>query len=203
MGTEEKRAVSETILAEQAGRAGTPPGLREPYESARSLRDFVESAEVNVELWRSLTRRAVAPEDLVVRAQALPPRRLLVLLEDWCGDAVNTIPALAALVDAVPQLALRVLGRDANPDLMDAHLTGTSRSIPVVMVLDEDYVERGWWGPRPTELQRWALSSEARAMDTSERYKEVRRWYARDRGRTTLLEVIELLERSVARAHAA
>ena len=190
-------------VAEQTGQAGTPPGLRERYESARSLRDFVESAEVNAELWRSLTRRAVAPEDLVARARALPPRRLLVLLEDWCGDAVNTIPMLAALVDAVPQLELRVLERDANPDLMDAHLTGTSRSIPVVIVLDENFIERGWWGPRPAELQRWVLSPEAHAMDAGERYKEVRRWYARDRGRTTLLEVIELLERSVARAHAA
>ena len=195
--------MTDTTFAEQTGRVGTPPGLRERYESARSLREFIESAEVNAELWRSLTGRATAPEDLVARARARPPRRLLVLLEDWCGDAVNTIPALAALVDAMPQLELRVLARDANPDLTDAHLTGTSRSIPVVMVLDEEYVERGWWGPRPTELQRWMLSPEARAMDAADRYREVRRWYARDRGRTTLLEVIELLERSVEKAQAA
>ena len=195
--------MTDIMVAERAGQAGNPPGLRERYESARSLHAFVESAEVNAELWRSLTRRAVAPEDLVARAQVLPRRRLLAILADWCGDAVNTVPALAALVDAVPQLELRVLERDTNPDLMVAHLTGTSRSIPVVMVLDEDYVERGWWGPRPAELQRWALSPEARAMDAGERYKAVRRWYARDRGRTTLLEVLELLERSVARAHAA
>jgi hypothetical protein len=195
--------MTNNILAEETGRTGPPPGLRERYESARSLREFVESAEVNAELWRSLTRRAAAPAELVARARALPPRRLLVLLEDWCGDAVNTIPALAALVDAVPQLELRVLARDANPDLMDAHLTGKSRSIPVVMVLDEDYVERGWWGPRPTELQRWAVSPEGRAMDAGDRYREVRRWYARDRGRTTLLELIELLEGSAEKARAA
>ena len=183
--------------------AVSPPDLRSRYESALPLREFVARAEANAELWKAMVRRVSAPNDLVARARLLPPRRLLVLLEDWCGDAVSTVPVLAALADAVPQLELRVLGRDANPDLMDAHLTGTSRSIPVVMVLDEDYVERGWWGPRPLELQRWVLSPEARAMDPGARYKELRRWYARDRGRTTMLEVIELLERSVAKAQAA
>lgn len=172
--------------------------LRGRYDSGLTMREFVERAEANRELWKAMTRRASAPDDLVARARLLPPRRLLVLLEDWCGDAVNTIPVLAALVEAVPQLELRVLGRDANPDLMDAHLTGRSRSIPVVMVLDEDYVERGWWGPRPSELQCWVTSPEARAMTMAERYKEVRRWYARDHGRTTLVEVIELMERTAA-----
>jgi hypothetical protein len=44
---------------------------------------------------------------------------------------------------------MRIVERDKNLDLIDAHLTGTSRSIPVIMLLDGDYVERGWWGPRP------------------------------------------------------
>jgi hypothetical protein len=90
-----------------------------------------------------------------------------------------------------------VLRRDENVDLMDAHLTDGARAIPVVLVLDENYVERGWWGPRPADLQRWATSAGARAMTEHDRYREVRRWYARDRGRATLAEVLLLLERTV------
>ena len=143
-----------------------------------------------------MARRAKAPPEAVARADALPARRfLLVLNEDWCGDAVNTLPYVAALADASPRLDLRVVGRDANPDLMDAHLTGTSRSIPVVIAYDAEFRELGWWGPRPAELQQWVLGPGA-ALEKAERYKEVRRWYARDGGRTTIAEVVALLERT-------
>jgi hypothetical protein len=80
---------------------------------------------------------------------------------------------------------------------MEAHLTGKSRSIPVVIVLDEAFRERGWWGPRPTVLQRW-VSGQGQLLEKTARYREARAWYARDRGRTTLEEVVSLLERSAA-----
>lgn len=62
-------------------------------------------------------------------------------MEDWCGNAVNTVPQVAALANAAPNLYLRRLGRNANLDLMDAHRTGGSRFIPVVILLDEFFRE--------------------------------------------------------------
>ena len=166
------------------------------YRAAVTMDEFVAQARENQELFRAVASRVVIPGEFVARlAHLAAPRHLLVLLEDWCGDAVNTVPVVAALAELAPQLDLRVLARDANPDLMDAHLTGTSRSIPVVIVLDEHYRELGWWGPRPAELQAWALSA-GRALEKAERYKEIRRWYARDRGRSTLEEVVSLIENS-------
>jgi hypothetical protein len=117
-----------------------------------------------------------------------------VLSADWCGDAVNTVPVIAKLAELASHADLRVLERDANIDLMDTHLTGTSRSIPAVIALDADYVERGWWGPRPAALQRWALG-EGQALEKSERYKHVRAWYAL----TTLEEVVAMMERAAER----
>jgi hypothetical protein len=179
-----------------------PSDLLVRFAMAETLPELVARARSHRELWRDMTARARVPQPLVDRARRLGrPYYLLVLLEDWCGDAINTIPALAALADAVPGLQLRVLERDRNPDLMDAHLTGTSRSIPVVVALDAEGREIGWWGPRPAELQRWAPSAEARARSGGDRYREIRRWYARDGGRTTVGEVLELLERDAA-AHA-
>src|SRR5690606_33724710 len=114
----------------------------------------------------------VVPEAHVERVAALPGRwHLLVLSEDWCGDAANSIPVLARLAELAPNLELRLLSRDENPDLMDAHLTnGTARAIPVVMLLDEDFVERGWWGSRPAELQRWVVE-EGLKMEPGPRYR--------------------------------
>lgn len=173
--------------------------MKQRYESAPTIGEFIASARQNQALWGSLVARATVPDDLVARASAVgEARHLLVLVEDWCGDAFNTVPFVAALAAAVPGLDLRVLARDENPDLMDSHLTNGSRSIPVVMVLDEQFEELGWWGPRPTELQRWVLG-EGQALPKEERYKAIRTWYARDRGRTTLDEVVGLLERGATR----
>jgi hypothetical protein len=172
--------------------------MRVRYQSAPSFDAFVDGARSNRDLWSTMFRLARIPESVVERVRALPRKlHLLVLNEDWCGDSVNTLPAIAKLVSLAPErVDLRVLGRDANPDLMDAHLTGTSRSIPVVIVLDEDYVERGWWGPRPSALQAW-VRGPGKALDKAERYREIRRWYARDRGLTTLEEITSMMERAV------
>jgi len=150
----------------------------------------------NADLWAAVWRRAVVEEDYLQRVDAVPGDwRLLVLSEDWCGDAVNTVPVVAKLAALSPTLELRVLARDENLDLMDAHLTGTSRSIPIVILLDAEYRERDWWGPRPTALQD-SVSGEWKVLEKSSRYREARTWYVRDRGRTTLEEVVSMIERA-------
>ena len=168
--------------------------LKHDFQRATPFRGYLDEVIENHALWNGIYDRARAHEDLVARTvEAGGPFKLLALSEDWCGDAVNALPHVARWAEAVPGMELRVLSRDENPDLMDAHLTGgRSRSIPVVMVLDSDYREVGWWGPRPRELQEWVLG-EGRGLSSEERYKVVRRWYARDKGRTLIEEVLAVL----------
>ncbi len=170
--------------------------LKERWAGALPFERFLQSARSNVDLWHALHRRARVPPELLARAIALRTRwHLLVLSEDWCGDAVNTVPVVARLAELAGNLKLRILARDENPDLMDAHLTGTSRSIPVIMALDADFVEHGWWGPRPAQLQAWFLAV-GRGLEKADRYREIRTWYARDGGVSTLSEVLALLEKA-------
>jgi len=118
---------------------------------------------------------------------------LLVLNEDWCGDSVNIVPIVAKLCESVSNMDMRILARDENLDIMDAHLTGTSRSIPVVILLNKKYEECGWWGPRPSPLQKWVIEK-GMALPKDERYREVRTFYARDHGLTTMNEIVGMLE---------
>ncbi len=166
------------------------------FLSAPTFEKYLETVERNRDLWHEVYARARLPKDVVAAARLLPGGwRLVALAEDWCGDAVNTLPVIARLA-AEAGWDLRILSRDANPDLMDAHLTnGRSRSIPVVILYDPDFREVGWWGPRPTEIQQWVLG-EGLAMPSPERYKVVRRWYARDRGETTVRELLDLFPRA-------
>ena len=173
--------------------------LRERYLGAPEFEEMLATVEKNADLWAAVWRRAKVPDEHVRRVAALGGAwHLLVLSEDWCGDAVNSVPAVARLAELAPNLDLRVLARDHNLDLMDAHLTGTSRSIPVIIILDENFEEQGWWGSRPAELQSWVLGP-GREMDTEERYRHVRGWYARDAGRATLDEIVAALERAATR----
>ena len=172
--------------------------MRDRFESALSFPDYLETVARNEDLWHGVHARVRLPDDLVEAARSLPGTwHLLALSEDWCGDAVNILPVVSRFADELPNVDLRVLGRDENLDIMDAHLTnGRSRSIPIVIAYDEDFRERAWWGPRPSELQEWVMT-EGMKMEPGPRYAETRRFYARDRGRAIVAEVLEML-RSVA-----
>jgi hypothetical protein len=159
------------------------------WESALPFHDFVAASTEHRGLWEGLHRIAVVPAWASGMDFSKSPRRLLVLAEDWCGDASNTIPILAKLAEQVPGLELRVLRRDEHPGVMDRYLTGTSRSIPIVIALDAGFRELGHWGPRPGELQALVMENRGR-VPYAEFYPEVRKWYARDRGETTLREVL-------------
>lgn len=167
------------------------------WQRGVSFAEFLPTATENVDLWRQNYERAQVPPDLVRRVEAVPGEwKLLVLSEDWCGDASNTVPPLVAFAEAASNVELRLLARDENLALMDEHLTdGTKRAIPVVIVLDGEGVERGWWGPRPTDLQAWFYGP-GQKFEKDERYRELRKWYARDKGHTTIEEVLRIVEQA-------
>jgi hypothetical protein len=164
-------------------------GFRELWEVALPYERFVAASEQHRGLWEGIYRLMRVPEWAF---QAVPPgtrRRLLVIAEDWCGDASSTIPAVARFADVVPGMELRVLRRDEHPELMDRYLTDGARAIPIVIVLDEAWRELGHWGPRPAALQAFVMENRP-LIPKAELYPQVRRWYARDRGETTLREVL-------------
>jgi hypothetical protein len=169
---------------------------RSRYEAAPRFPAYLGSITKHHELWQGMYRTAVVPADLVEQlGTAHADVRLLVLSEDWCSDCFSVLPVIARLAE-VAGIDLRVLPRDANLDLMDAHLSAGTRSIPVVMVLDADFSVRAWWGPRPAALQRWYRYE----PPSPERSRKKRAWYARDRGRTVLAEILETVERAGRRA---
>lgn len=165
--------------------------FRRLWDEALTFEEFLAGSTRNVPLWEGVLRLSRLPAWAGAPAR---PLRLLVLAEDWCGDAVNTVPHLVRYADETEGVELRLLRRDEHPEMMNRYLTDGSRSIPIVVVLDEAFQELGHWGPRPGELQAWVMEN-LETMDKSERYPLVRRWYARDHGETTLREVLALAGR--------
>jgi hypothetical protein len=174
--------------------------FRKLWDQALTYEAFLASCRADhCGLWLGVYRLARIPDWARVAVPEGAQRKLLVIAEDWCGDASNTVPVVAKLVDMVPGFDLRVIQRDKHPEVMNQFLTNGSRSIPIVIALDENFEEIGHWGPRPSELQTWVMTNKG-AMPKSELYPQVRKWYARDRGEATLREVLKAAGFPVARA---
>lgn len=79
--------------------------------------------------------------------------RVIILTEDWCGDAMMNVPILLLFAKAA-DVDVRLLYRDENLELMDQYLTnGTSRAIPIFIFMDEEGHEQAVWGPRAPTVQ--------------------------------------------------
>ena len=81
--------------------------------------------------------------------------RVLVLAEPWCGHCMLNIPILLRLAKKT-DMPVRLLLRDENLELMDEYLTnGKSRTIPIILFIDEDGNEVTKWGPIAKRTKRF------------------------------------------------
>ena len=152
---------------------------------AAYLRPDMEQAD----LWRGVWEHVVLPGGAAAAFAASKIRHLLAITADWCGDAANSVPVVARLAQEVEGMELRLLQRDRPPELISRYLTNGSRSIPIVIALDQEFRELGHWGPRPAALQAWVMANK-QTIPSPQRYLFARRWYAKDRGETILRELL-------------
>lgn len=95
-------------------------------------------------------KASIRPEDREFFAAMPQPLNVLVITEDWCGDALANVPVLAKLADATGKLNLRLFLRDKNLDLADSYLKeGKYRSVPVFVFFDAQMNELGHFIERP------------------------------------------------------
>jgi thioredoxin family protein len=158
------------------------------WEEAVPWPAYLEPGMEQYALWKGVYDHAIVPGWALEQFMRGPARRLLVIAADWCGDAANTVPVLARLADLIPALELRILEREKYPAVMNRYLTNGTRSIPIAIALDADFGELGHWGPRPSVLQDWVMAR--KVMPTPQRYAYARGWYARDKGESTLRELL-------------
>lgn len=130
--------------------------LNEWYEKGMSPDTFIESMEKHKENLLHIYDQFTVPNDEAffeqIRAKNL---RVLVLTEDWCGDAMLNVPILLHIAEQA-DIGVAVFPRDSNLELMDQYLTnGKSRSIPIFVFIDENGQEVAKWGPRADKIQQF------------------------------------------------
>jgi len=77
---------------------------------------------------------------------------VLVITEDWCGDAMLNIPILLRICEEA-HIQVRMISRDEHPELMDQYLTNGSKSIPIFIFINSQGEQQSVWGPRAPKIQ--------------------------------------------------
>ena len=111
----------------------------ERFAQGMTLSQYLDQMRTNKERFvRFMGEATIGEEDREALRRLGPGLRVLVITEDWCGDALYSFPALARLVEDEAGVEMRVFLRDRNPDVMDRYLKrGTFRTIPVFVFFDE------------------------------------------------------------------
>ena len=167
------------------------------WDAATPFDRFLHNVRAREALWKSRFANAAVDADALTRTRALRERRrLLAVAEDRCSDSAWALPYIAKLAAAVPErLELRVISRADAPGVEDGYLTPDGRrATPTVIILDEHNRPLAAWIERPSELQQWVIANQP-SLATGELHERMDKWYSDDAGRSTIKELIALLER--------
>lgn len=164
-----------------------------PEQSA----ELTHYTELNVQRMHRLDKIVKLQPALAAAAAGLQGQyTCLIITEGWCGDAAQIVPVIEAVAQASQgHLTTRYVLRDEHPALIDQYLTGTSRAIPKLVVLDPaTRAEITHWGPRPAPAQALVQRLKAEGMPHDDFIRELHTWYAHDHTQATQAELLALVQ---------
>lgn len=115
----------------------------------------------------------------------------LLITESWCGDAAHSCPVIAKLAELNPNIDLKIVLRDQNTDLIDEFLTNGGRSIPKLVMYDNDnQAVKATWGPRPEEAAEMFKAYKEDSSNFKQDLKTtLQKWYNKNKGKKTAAEI--------------
>ena len=99
-----------------------------------------------------------------------PKLNVLVLTEDWCGDALANVPILGRLAKETGRFDIRVFLRDQHEDLTSQYMNGEFKSIPVFAFFDDSFREIGRWIERPASVSERRKKRRAEVFASDPRF---------------------------------
>lgn len=119
----------------------------------------------------------------------------VVLSEGWCGDAAHVLPVLNKLAGLNKGIDLKIVLRDDNEELMNNFLTNGGKSIPKLIMYDNQKQEVvNSWGPRPSVATKMVNDYKTKHGGLDPQFKEdLQLWYNKDKGVTIAEDLLKLL----------
>lgn len=127
--------------------------------------------------------------------QLQEPQTWLVITEGWCGDAAQNLPVIAKMAALNSNINLKLVLRDENLDLMDLFLTNGGRSIPKLIILDQENNVLNTWGPRPRIATKMVADYKAEHGALDAQFKQdLQVWYNKDKGLSTQEDFVKIIQ---------
>ncbi|WCT14831.1 thioredoxin family protein [Mucilaginibacter jinjuensis] len=123
------------------------------------------------------------------------PQFWTIITEPWCGDASHSIPFIHRLSELNPLIKVDYQLRDAEPFLINQYLTNGSKSIPKLIIADQDNNELAVWGPRPAGCQALYDQLLKDHVPMEEKKIALQQWYNADKGVSLQLELTAIFSR--------
>ncbi len=118
----------------------------------------------------------------------------LVISEGWCGDAAQIVPIIHLMAESAPKIDLRIVFRDENEELMNLFLSNGAKSIPKLIVIDDEHKVVAHWGPRPKGAAELILRKKAEFGAVTDQIKaDLQLWYLHDKGHSTMQEITSIM----------
>ena len=170
--------------------------LKSYFEKALTYEEYVALLGENLALHQQHYKKFEIPGEEAKEIKRIKPLKILVLTEPWCGDSLAIFPVVRKMSETNGTWTVKVLLRDQNTELMDHFLTRGGRAVPIFLFLsdDEDYSLVFQWGPRPAVTQEIFEKHRQQIEDGKikkvEVIKKIRYFYAKDRGKAILTELL-------------
>ena len=154
---------------------------------------YINYTEMNVVRLNRVDKRGELNSELCELLNDLPPQKWILITEAWCGDAAQSLSWINKMAEINSNIDLNIILRDENLDIMDSFLTNNGRSIPKLIVVDENNEVLFDWGPRPEfiQVEYQKLREEGLAYDDIS--VVIHTMYAKDKGQTIQNEIQSLL----------
>jgi hypothetical protein len=184
------------VLAPSAVPAVQTPDYAALFARGVTYEAFFDRISARREMWMATQGAVAVPADVAARTRALPHAwRVLVIADDRCSDSAASLPYAAALASAAPaRLSLRIVDSRTGRAVMEAHRTPDGRAATPTLIFIRDDGEVRAWIERPGALVAWLAEQKARDPKLDVLAAKTT-WYADDAGRSTLGDILALLER--------
>ncbi|MCC6550752.1 MAG: thioredoxin family protein [Ignavibacteriaceae bacterium] len=120
----------------------------------------------------------------------------MIISEGWCGDTAQNVPVINKLAKLNQNIDVKIILRDTYPEIMDKYLTYGARSIPKLVAFDEEGNELFQWGARPEPIYSIMKEHIAAGLPKHQREEILHTWYAKDGGKSTAGEIVELVKQT-------
>jgi hypothetical protein len=150
-----------------------------PYDQP----DYFNYAKLNWSRMNRWLKQALPSEDIIETLAGIKePQHWIVITEPWCGDAAHIIPFINMIAELNPLITIDYQLRDAEPFLINEHLTNGGKAIPKLVIRDATGHDIASWGPRPVDCQVLYIKLKAEHADFETMKTELQKWYNADRG---------------------